>query len=131
MPIAITLDLLVAAAFAIFSLYFGLLGTGLSLPVVGSFNVLVARDPTGSGPALGPYFWVMHTTFLPTAAYLLVILLYYLGKLVVLPVSSVLARGAIKQEPHRLTSLTLAFAAALFGAVAAVIEPFQNEVGKL
>lgn len=113
-PVAILIDVAVAALFACASLWLGLIGTEPALSVGKVLGVLVARSTEETAPnALGPYFWVMHTTFLPTLGYLGVILLFWVAKLVVLPVARVLKKGGEIEKPHSMT-------AGLFGFVGAV-----------
>lgn len=79
-PTAISIDVAVAAVLACSSLYFGLVFSHQSLSIGESINVLIAKAPDGSQTEFGPYFWAMHTTFLPTVAYLGFILLAWLCK---------------------------------------------------
>ena len=126
-PVAVVLDLIVAGALAWASLYLGVLGTELALTTPEVLWVLVGRAPSGTHIELGPYFWAMHTTFLPTLFYLSVIVLCYVGKLIILPVASVLKRAGMKPQPHELVSVTFAFVAAVFVAIAAVLQPFASQ----
>ena len=71
---AVWIDLFLAVVFAMSSLYFGLLGSPQSLTIAQVSRVLIGLSPFTPGVELGPFFWVMHTAFLPTAVYLFVIL---------------------------------------------------------
>lgn len=81
-PVAIVLDLLLAFLFALGSLYFGLLPTAQSLTISEVFLVFFGGGtldcPTCSRDA---YFFLMHTTFVPTLVYMSFIVFFWLGKL--------------------------------------------------
>jgi len=77
----------------------------------------VALSPDGGHFEIGPYFWAMHTTFIPTLLYLILITLCWVGKLLVLPVASILSRGAVVEKPHHLTAGVFLFIAAVFGVI--------------
>lgn len=103
-PVAIVLDLSVSTVLACASLFFGVLGTTLQLTFSEVVNILVVRSPSGTTFELGPFFWAMHTTFLPTLAYLLVIALTWACRVFVMPVNAVLKRGHELDSPHWLGS---------------------------
>ena len=112
-PVAIILDIVLALVFACCSLWFGLCFTQNALSWNQILNVLVAKSLDGTKYELGTFFWAMHTVFLPTLAYLSVLLILWMAKLIVLPVSKILSRGKELDHPHHLT-------ATLFGIIAAV-----------
>jgi len=113
-PVAILIDVVVAALFAYASLWLGLIGTEHALSIKQVLGVLIAKSADDAAVyAFGPYFWAMHTTFLPTLGYLGLILLFWIAKLVVLPVAKVLKKGREIDKPHNLM-------AGLFGFVGAV-----------
>ncbi len=120
-PMAILIDVAVAALFACSSLWLGLIGTDHALSMSQVLGVLFARSAENTTVyAFGPYFWAMHTTFLPTLGYMALILLFWVAKLVVLPVAGVLKRGRKTDiKPHSLTAGVFAFVGAVaLGAVA-------------
>ncbi len=116
-PLAICLDVAVAAVFAWASLYCGVAFTDRHLSIIETARVLVALSPDGGRFEIGPYFWAMHTTFIPTLLYLILITLCWVGKLLVLPVASILSRGAVVERPHRLTAGVFLFIATVFGVI--------------
>ena len=120
-PVAILLDISVAAMLACLSLYLGLLGTERAITIREAVNVLVALAPAGTTYELGPFFWAMHTTFIPTLMYLTVIVLAYIGKLIVLPVFHVLKKGHELEKPHDLTAAVFAFVAVVFVAIGGLL----------
>ena len=71
LPVAIVLDLLLAAAFAVLSLWCGLAWTEYELKLGEILLVFKGRSPDGLELGGSPYFWALHTAFLPTCFYLL------------------------------------------------------------
>lgn len=116
-PVAVCLDVAVAAVFACASLYCGVAFTDRHLGIIETARVLVALSPEGGHFEIGPYFWAMHTTFIPTLLYMFLITLCWVGKLLVLPVASILSRGAVVEKPHHLTAGVFLFIAAVFGVI--------------
>ncbi len=121
-PVAICLDVAVAAVFACASLYCGVAFTDRHLSIIETARVLVALSPDGGHFEIGPYFWAMHTTFIPTLLYLILITLCWVGKLLVLPIASILSRGAVVEKPHSLTAGVFLFIAAVFGVIGTGID---------
>ncbi|MEE8391936.1 MAG: hypothetical protein V3S14_14220, partial [Anaerolineae bacterium] len=121
-PLAVCLDVVVAAVFACASLYCGVAFTDRHLGIIETARVLVALSPDGGHFEIGPYFWAMHTTFIPTLLYLILITFCWVGKLLVLPVASILSRGAVVEKPHSLTAGVFLFIAAVFGVIGAGID---------
>ncbi|WP_323762451.1 hypothetical protein [Maricaulis sp.] len=80
--VAIVVDIGIAAGLAFLSLYIGLFGSEFQVSAVEALRVLVGQAPNGEGLEFGPYFWVMHTAFIPTAMYLLGLVLLILMKLI-------------------------------------------------
>jgi len=113
-PIAIILDICLAAIFAFLSLYFGLVGSSDALTVSEVFNALIARSMDGTRFEIGPFFWVMHTTFIPTLIYLFLILAAWVAKGFVLPVSRYLKTAGINDNPLQLTARLCVVFVALF-----------------
>jgi len=125
--VAITLDVGVAAFIACLSLYLGLLGSDNALSIKETVNVLVAHSPSGATYELGPYFWAMHTTFIPTIIYLTVIALGYVGKLFILPIFHVFRKGHAIDKPHDLTAAVFAFVTVLFAALGGLLSRMTPE----
>lgn len=113
-PIAIILDVIAAGILAFLSLYIGLMFTEHSVSMLQVWRTLWGRTLDGVFYSFGPYFWVMHTTFIPTLIYLSVIMLCWIGKLVVLPVVKLFEKGGEVRNPHHLTAGVFAFVAAVF-----------------
>lgn len=136
-PIAIIIDLVLSALFAMAALYFGALelssanvGQSISLSIPEAFNVLIGFTPDGKEVEFGPYFWAMHTTFIPTLLYLSVILLCWIGKLVVLPLAKFFWRGSEVEKPNLLTAGVFALLGAvclLFAGISGVLEEKYKE----
>lgn len=121
-PLAVCLDVVVAAIFACASLYCGVAFTERHLGFVEVGRILVALSPDGGHFEIGPYFWAMHTTFIPTLLYMAVIIFCWIGKMLIIPVASVLSRGAIDDKPHNLTASVFAFIAVVFGVIGGCID---------
>jgi hypothetical protein len=65
--IALPLDLAIACLFAVASLYVALLGTDAEVAPPALGYVLIGHDPMVPHHwQFGPYFWVMHSSFVPT-----------------------------------------------------------------
>lgn len=112
-PIALFFDIVIAALFACCSLFFGLVFTEKALSLKSILYILMARSPDGTITELGPYFWAMHTTFLPTLVYLSIILFGWLGKTLLIPIKWFFGLGQEHKNPLKLT-------AGLFGLIAAI-----------
>ncbi|PKB64370.1 MAG: hypothetical protein BZY80_02945 [SAR202 cluster bacterium Io17-Chloro-G2] len=121
-PEAIFADFSIAAVLACLSLYLGLVFTDRAVTFPEVLNVLLFRSPDGNGFEFGPYFWVMHTTFLPTLAYLALIAAAWLSKAFLLPVRWFFGAGREHSNPLALTAAMCAVFAALFGIPAALLQ---------
>ena len=124
-PLAILLDTIVAALFACCSLWFGLKFTDHPVTVLQTLNVLIFRSIDGSTWHIGPCFWAMHTTFLPTIIYLFFILLCWLAKLIYKPINWILYRGK-ETNPFGLTMSVFAFVALVFGGISQAIGHMED-----
>ncbi len=98
-PLAIFADIVLAALLACFSLYFGLVLSDKSLSIKAIINVLIAKSPDGANIELGPYFWVMHSTFIPTLLYCLLIFTTWLAKVMLIPVVWFFGKGQESKSP--------------------------------
>lgn len=125
---AILLDIAIAAILACASLWIGLLFTKNALTIGQVWSVLLAQSPEGTTMEIGPYFWVMHTTFLPTLVYCSMILLCWLGKLVVLPVATLLKGAAAIEKPHHLSAGVFALVAVIFTVAATGIGHLRSTI---
>ena len=113
-PIAIFLDVLVACLLACASLYIGLVFTEDELTLTAVINILIGKAAGGDHYELGPYFWAMHTTFLPTLAYLFIILVAWLGKTILIPFEWFLGKGKAHRNPLGLTASLFVLLASFF-----------------
>ena len=121
-PLAVCLDVVVAAIFACTSLYCGVAFTERHLGIVEVARVLVALSPDGGHFEIGPYFWAMHTTFIPTLLYLAIIIFCWIGKMFILPVAAIFKRGGLVEKPHNLTAGVFAFVTVVFGVIGGCID---------
>lgn len=129
-PVAIVMDIVVAAGLACASLYFGLVRTESALLVTQVGCVLIGQSPDGNCVHLGAYFWVMHTTFLPTLAFLTVILVCWTGKMVTIPVARAFQLLSVVEKPHNASAFTLLFVAAIFTASAKAFGYWKSVIGE-
>lgn len=98
----------------------GLAGSELALSLRETGWILLARSPDGSIWRTGPFFWAMHTAFLPTLFFLLVIAAAWLAKIVAVVLGFLLRRGSHEEiNPLGLTTALLGAITAILGAVAA------------
>lgn len=77
----IAADLIAAAALACGALYLGLQGTANAVTLNETLYILAGLDKTGEHITLDAYFFVMHTTFIPTLLYIGFIVLAFVAAL--------------------------------------------------
>jgi len=122
-PTAVMLDLLLGLVFACASLWMGVKHLTLNQVVW----VLVGHSVDGRIWELGPYFWAMHTVFLPLLFYLAVVFLCWLGKAAVAYRGKFYGRAA---QPGinglNMTAGFLTFIATILGAVATLLRVFAG-----
>lgn len=126
-PIAIAADIIVAAILACASLYFGLFLTEHQLTVKQVLTVLIGMSPVKKSIELGPYFWAMHTAFIPTFVYLSFIFVAWLGKLILTPARWFFGKGQEHKNPLALTGALFALLATTFG----LLGIFVDSLGKV
>lgn len=95
--IAAPLDLALGALFAVASIYLSLVGTEHAITLGQSYDLLLPDIVDNSVYGLGPEFWIMHTTFLPTSFYLIVLLTGVLAYFVFIW----LPDGVVSQDPNQ------------------------------
>lgn len=113
-PIAIFVDVIIAAILACCALYFGLIATENALSFQEVINILLGKSQNGDRIELGPYFWAMHTTFLPTVIYLAIILGTWLGKMLLTPIRWFFGKGYEHKNPLALTAALFTLLATIF-----------------
>jgi hypothetical protein len=128
LPVAITVDVVIAAIFACGSLYFALVGRENALSIRQVLDVLVGQSANSSGWELGPYFWAMHTTFIPTAVYLSIIFFSWLAKCVLTVAHWFFEKGQEHKNPLKLTAAACGVIVAIFGVGAIVAGAAQEYV---
>ncbi|MFC1616779.1 hypothetical protein ACFL2K_01005 [Candidatus Margulisiibacteriota bacterium] len=130
-PFAIIIDCIVAALLACFSLYFGLVLTKYQLSFDQVLFILIGKDLSGKTIQFGPYFWTMHTTFLPTLVYLFIIIVAWLAKIMLMPVKWFFGKGQEQENPLALTAALCTLLIAVFGvpgmAIVDYIEKYSKE----
>jgi len=125
-PLAILFCLGISAVLSGLALYFGLLGTAQALSPGAVLNVLFGRSPDGQMREYGPYFWIMRTSFLPIALYLLVLLVFWLVKVALDP-----AAWIVRHATRRDLPLTyLAAAAGIYAAAFTALGVLFDQIGR-
>ena len=117
----ISLDLMVAAILAFLSLYLGVLSTENQLASQEVLNILFFQLRDGSAYGIDPYFWIMHTTFIPTLLYLAVIFFLLIARHLTIPFMKLLKDASAADKPHYATATTFGFIGALCSGVAAFL----------
>lgn len=125
-PIAVFADILVASLLACGSIFFGLVFTDKSLSVNQVTYVLLGKAPDGSHFEIGPYFWAMHTTFLPSLLYLALVFFTWLGKAILLPIKWFFGKGQVHKNPLKLAAALCFLVATLFGFFVFATESTQR-----
>src|SRR5258708_36394771 len=104
-PAAICVDLILGALFACASLGLGLAFTERKLSFRSLEWTLIGHSQNGSHWEFGPYFWAMHTTFLPTLFYLALISVCWAGKCFLVLTKWFLGKGKLEEiNPLGMTS---------------------------
>ena len=125
-PTAIVVDVVIAAVLAGLSLFCGLTFTEHCLSIGEVGNILVGRAAEGGRFEFGPYFWVMHTTFIPTIIYLGLILVCWLGKAMLTIAEKFTGRALEHEKPLALTAALFGIFFAVFTAVSLWIEMVEG-----
>lgn|GEM_PF-2534156 len=114
LPLAVWLDLVIAAVLAYASLYLGLVHTSKALSFSQVSRVMVGLSPDGQRFEFGCYFWTMHTTFIPTLLYLNGVLLCWKMKVILLIVRGPLGNAKHHSNPMALSQALCAVLVAAF-----------------
>jgi hypothetical protein len=72
---ALAADVIVAGIIAVIAFHWGTLGSPYSLALPSVWRLMLGQTPSGGTWQLGSFFWLIHTTFLPTAIYFSLIFL--------------------------------------------------------
>jgi succinate dehydrogenase hydrophobic anchor subunit len=127
-PLAILLCLGISAILSCLALYFGLLGTAQALSPGAVLNVLFGRAPDGQVREYGPYFWIMRTTFLPIALYLLVLLIFWLIKVALDPAAWIVRQATPRATPLSYLAAATGIYVAAFGALGLLLDQIGRAV---
>lgn len=128
LPVAVLIDIVICALLACGSLYFGLIFTQHELTVSEILRVLIGFSAESEKFVFGPYFWAMHSTFIPTTVYLAAIILCWIGKTLVLPVNWFFKINAASERPLSLTGSLVAILAAVFFVLGLAAEKYEKLV---
>jgi len=124
---AVLLDMGVACLLACLSLYFGLAFSQHALSLGHVLRVLVGRATDGSGWEIGPYFWAMHTAFLPTLAYMALVLVAWLGQALFHIGRLFFRTASLHKNPLKLTAALFTLLAVISAALAAASRYAEGE----
>ena len=119
--LAIILDIITAAMLAFGSLYVGLLGTDRELTILEVWNILWFKCRDGSVYGIDEFFWIMHTTFIPTLLYLSVIFVLSLAKYPATWIIDYLSNAKEADKPHYYTGMVFALISASITALIGTI----------
>ena len=123
------LDVAVACICACLSLWFGLLRTDHMLTWSEVVRVLLGRSPDGMQWDFGPYFWTMHTTFLPILLYTFVVLVTAFAKALFAPTQWFFAKAGDRDvNAIGLTARLVGVVAVIFGGLAFCLDVIQRVV---
>jgi hypothetical protein len=117
---AVLMDAALGGFFACASLWCGLAFTANALSFREVGRVFIARSVNGTNFELGPYFWAMHSTFLPLACFLCLILICWIVKITLIFVRWCLHRAG--HEDINPFGMAASFIA-LLGAIIAALAP--------
>ncbi|MCG8593939.1 MAG: hypothetical protein MI785_06120 [Kiloniellales bacterium] len=127
LPIVIVLDLAIAAILACGSIYCGLLLTSEQLTFGQAIEILVGNYPDGRvGLNLGPYFWAMHTVFIPTIIYMILIIVFWCAKAFLILIHSLLGAARQHERPLEVTSYFLTIFTVFFTTLVPYIETLKS-----
>jgi hypothetical protein len=116
--LAIFLAIVSSGLFAIASLWLGVFHTDYHLTFRQVLVILVGRSLDGTHFELGPAFWTMHTTFIPTLLYLVLVLLAFVVKGMISLATSFLRRAQLHEvNPIRWISDVFLLISAIIGFV--------------
>lgn len=120
--LAVALSLVLTSVLACGSLFCGLAFTDRYLTLAEVARVLVARSVDDGGWEVGPYFWVMHSTFIPVFGYMGIVLMSWLAKLTLVIYRWILGKGAHEDiDALAMTSRLLGLVASIFSGLYFVI----------
>ncbi len=119
---AILFDIAIAAFLATVALYYGLLGTPEEITHAEAINILLFKFRDGSAFGIDPYFWIMHTTFIPTLIYLSILFLALVAKYPATWITEFLTSASTADKPHLATATTFAFIGILASTIVALLK---------
>jgi hypothetical protein len=115
---AVLLCVILGSALAGASVWIGV----TSLSFVETARIFIARSIDGAHWEIGPYFWVMHSTFLPLLLLIALLLLGWSGKLMIISFEKFLGRAQHEDvNGLNMTSRYLGVISALSGLAVAVL----------
>jgi len=130
--LGIAFDMMLAALLALLSLYLGTIFTANALTITEVARVLVGMSPDGVSWEIGPFFWTMHTTLIPTILYLSLIGLCWIVKLIVIiPASRFFRRNPAEDHPYVLLIAVCTLFFAAFTSISVLLGAFEERARDL
>jgi len=120
-PFVVMVDALASAGLACLSLLLGLAFTPNAVAPAHVLRILLGRAADGSSWELGPFFWTMHTTFIPTGVYLAAVALAWLGKTILEIAKHYLRLSSAHPNPVKLTYTLSASTAAVLAILGQLV----------
>ncbi|GMW02162.1 MAG: hypothetical protein AMXMBFR84_32980 [Candidatus Hydrogenedentota bacterium] len=117
-PLVFLAEIVLASVFACLSVFVGLYGTTQQLSFRQVAHILLARSADGGSFELSPYFWSMHTTFIPVVLLFLIVCVAWIGRMGLVAVEWFTGRGKDSEEPLALVSALFTLLAVVFGTFA-------------
>lgn len=134
-PVVVVIgDAFLAVIYAYGSIFFGYAFTKDAVGLDYLNTLFVGGYNDGHFDEIGPMFWIMHTTFIPTVIVLSVILVIVFGAFVVSPVINAFARKYMGVSESYInlevaTGLTLMKTATMFTSIGTLIMVFRSLKG--
>ena len=129
-PVALVLDIFLAGLLACFSLYFALLHTNNAINFRQALRVLFAVSPVSNSIEFGAYFWAMHTTFIPTIIYSLLIICSWVAKIILCFFEWFFGAGKTNKNPLKLTAALLTIFSILFAGLSYGVGVYEEYMEK-
>lgn len=106
--LVIVLDLSLSALYGSLSLYLIFINTSSRLNLFEICNILIGKSLDGSIYIFGSYFWLMHTTFIPTAIIISLLAIAYIAHYLHIPFEKLSYKiGAINKPLYFISTLLL------------------------
>lgn len=120
--LAVLIDLVVAGTLAFLSLYLVSQLTDISISSKEIMYTLVGLDSESRVWQINEWFWLVHSTFIPTLVFLFSVLFAVFCKLIVIPVSKLFGKAGVLERPDFMFAALFGVLATMFGVLVLLIE---------